>query len=75
MRGPCSLLGLNYAVFMVKLIQSPQVSPQKFRCEKHDQALGRTSSPITERETAGEPEPSQWEGLSFHLNAGERRGQ
>ena len=75
MRGPCSLLGLNYAVFMVKLIQSRQMSPQKFRCEKHDQALWRTSSPITERETAGEPEPSQWEGLSFHLNAGERRGQ
>ena len=75
MRGPCSLLGLIFAVFMVKLIQRPEVSPQKFRCEKHDQALGKTSSPITERETAGEPESSQREGLSFHLNEGERRGQ
>lgn len=55
MRGPCSLLGLNYAVFMVKLIQSPEVSLQKFRCEKHDQALGRTSSPITKRRLPENP--------------------
>lgn len=64
MRGPCSLLGLNYAVFTVKLIQS-QKCPYRSSGVKHDQALGRTSSPITKRETAGGTETFTMGGSQF----------